>query len=170
MAEDPDWEDGLSLQKITRIVLLVGIIVVAGAMVYTLTRPEEEDVLFFVLNEDQVMKDFPVNTTVDQPVSLHAYVDNHLQRTTEFCVQIYRGNENLSINSSIGMENNSNAKYLFNHTKTLENEDSWITPMINVSFSSPGNQTILLELWVKTDFGWRYIPDYILIVRIEVFE
>ncbi len=170
MAEDPDWEDGLSLQKITRIVLLVGIIVVAGAMAYTLTRPEEEDVLFFVLNEDQVMKDFPVNITVDHPVSLHAYVDNHLQRTAEFCVRVYRGGVNFSINSSIGVDGNSNAEYLNNQTRILENEESWTTSMINVSFSSPGNQTILLELWVKTDFGWRYIPEYILFVRIEVFN
>lgn len=170
MSEDSEWKDGLSLNKMTRIVLLVGIIVVSGAMVYTLTRPEEEDVLFFILNEDQVMKDFPVNASVNEPVSVHAFVENHLQRTAEFSVRIYRGNTNLTHNISIGVENNPNATYLFNQTKMLENEASWITPMINVTFPFAGlDQQIVLELWINTDFGWRYLAEYIIYLRIRVY-
>ncbi|WP_371803244.1 DUF1616 domain-containing protein [Candidatus Lokiarchaeum ossiferum] len=170
MSEDPEWKDGLSLNKITRIVLLVGIIVVSGAMVYTLTRPEEEDVLFFILNEDQVMKDYPVNASVNQNVSVHAFVENHLQRSAEFAVRVYRGNSNLTHNISIGVEHNSYATYLFNYTKILENEVSWITPKINVSFPIAGpDQQVILELWVNTDFGWRFLPEYITFLRIEVY-
>ncbi|MHA1511728.1 MAG: hypothetical protein ACTSRX_08415 [Promethearchaeota archaeon] len=38
-----------------------------------------------------------------------------------------------------------------------------ISDMINVPFYEAGlNQTILLELWIYTDNGWEYYPNYIL--------
>ena len=54
-----DWDSGLKLNTITRIVLVFGIIFVLGATIYIVTRPEEPDLIFLALNENQVMKDFP---------------------------------------------------------------------------------------------------------------
>ena len=168
-SENFDWKSGLTLEKITKIVLIAGIIVISGAMIYTFTKPEEPDLLFFILNEDQELKDFQTNSTVGENVSVYAYIENHLGHTEDFSVRVYRGNTNISINVSIGVSENVNAVYLFNYTYTIENEQSKISDMISVPFYEAGfNQTILLELWINTDSGWEFYPNYILIQRLTI--
>ena len=169
--ENFDWKSGLTLDKITKIVLIAGIIVISGAMIYTFTKPEEPDLLFFLLNENQEMKDYQTNSTVGENVSVYAFIENHLGNTENFSLRVYRGNANISINASIGVSENVNAVYLFNYSYTIENEQSIISDMINVPFYEAGlNQTILLELWIKTDNGWEYIPNYILIQNFSIFD
>lgn len=168
-SENFDWKSGLTLEKITKIVLIAGIIVISGAMIYTFTKSKEPDLLFFILNENQELKDFQTNSTVGENVSVYAMIENHLGNTEEFSLKVYRGNSNISINISIGVSENVNAVYLFNYTYTLENEQSMISDMINVPFYEVGlNQTILLELWINTDNGWEYIPEYILIQNLSI--
>ncbi|MHA1473573.1 MAG: DUF1616 domain-containing protein [Promethearchaeota archaeon] len=162
-SENFDWKSGLTLEKITKIVLIAGIIVISGAMIYTFTKTEEPDLLFFILNENQELKDYQTNSTVGENVSVYAMIENHLGQTENFSVRVYRGNANISINVSIGVSENVNAAYLYNYTYTLKNEQSMISDMINVPFYEAGlNQTILLELWIYTDNGWEYYPNYIL--------
>ena len=168
-SENFDWKSGLTLEKITKIVLIAGIIVISGAMIYTFTKTEEPDLLFFILNENQELKDYQTNSTVGENVSVYAFIENHLGYTENFSVRVYRGNSNISINLSIGVSENANAAYLFNYTYTIENEQSKITDMINVPFYEVGlNQTILLELWINTDNGWEYYPEYILIQNLSI--
>ncbi|QEE15724.1 DUF1616 domain-containing protein [Promethearchaeum syntrophicum] len=169
-SENFDWKSGLTLEKITKIVLIAGIIVVSGAMIYTFTKTEEPDLLFFLLNENQEMKDFQTNSTVGENVSIYTFIENQLGYTENFSVRVYRGNSNISINRSIGVSENINASYLFNYTYTLENEQSIISDMIDVSFIEAGlNQSIILELWTFTENGWDYFPEYILIQRFAVY-
>ncbi|MBA7580777.1 hypothetical protein ES708_22671 [subsurface metagenome] len=169
-SENFDWKSGLTLEKITKIVLIAGIIVISGAMIYTFTKPEEPDLLFFISNENQELKDYQTNSTVGENVSVYAMIENHLGYTEDFSVRVYRGNSNISINVSIGVSENVNAAYLYNYTYTLENEQSMISEMINVPFYEAGlNQTILLELWINTDNRWQYYPDYILIQNLSIF-
>lgn len=168
-SENFDWKSGLTLEKITKIVLIAGIIVISGAMIYTFTKPEEQDVLFFILNENQELKDFQTNSTVGENVSVYVLIENHLGYTEDFAVRVYRGNSNISTNISIGVSENVNAVYLYNHTYTLKNEKSMISDMINVSFYETGlNQSIIIELWINTENGWEYIPNYILIQRLSI--
>ena len=168
-SENFDWKSGLTLEKITKIVLITGIIIISGAMIYTFTKTEEPDVLFFVLNENQESKDFQTNSTVGENVSVYAFIENHLGYSENFSVRVYRGNANLSVNVSIGVSENVNAAYLFNYTYTIEHEQSIITEMINIPFYEIGNQTILLELWINSDNGWEYYPTYILTQHMEIF-
>ena len=168
-SENFDWKSGLTLEKITKIVLIAGIIVISGAMIYTFTKPEEPDLLFFILNENQELKDFQTNSTVGENVSVYAMIENHLGYTEDFAVRVYRGNSNISTNVSIGVSENVNAAYLYNYTYTLENEQSIISDMINVSFYETGpDQKIILELWINSDNGWEYIPNYILIQKLSI--
>ena len=168
-SENFDWKSGLTLEKITKIVLITGIIVISGAMIYSFTKPEEQDVLFFILNENQELKDFQTNSTVGENVSVYVLIENHLGYTEDFAVRVYRGNSNISTNISIGVSENVNAVYLYNHTYTLKNEKSMISDMINVSFYETGlNQSIIIELWINTENGWEYIPNYILIQRLSI--
>ena len=169
-SENFDWKSGLTLEKITKIVLIAGIIIISGAMIYTFTKPEEQDVIFFILNENQELKDFQTNSTVGENVSIYALIENYLGYTEEFSVRVYRGNANLSTNVSIGVSENINAVYLFNYTYTIEHEQSKISDLINVPFHEAGlNQTILLELWINTDNGWEYYPNYILTQHMEIY-
>ena len=168
-SENFDWKSGLTLEKITKIVLIAGIIVISGAMIYTFTKPEEPDLLFFILNENQELKDFQTNSTVGENVSVYAMIENHLGNPEDFSIRVYRGNSNMSTNISIGVSENVNAVYLYNYTYTLENGQSIISDMINVSFYETGvNQAIILELWINMDNGWEYIPNYILIQRLSI--
>jgi uncharacterized membrane protein len=168
-SENFDWKSGLTLEKITKIVLIAGIIIISGAMIYTFTKPEEQDVLFFILNENQEMKDYQTNSTVGENVSVYAFIENYLGYSENFSVRVYRGNSNISINVSIGVSENINATYLFNYTYTIENEKSIISDVINIPFFETGlNQKILLELWIKTDNGWEYLPGYILIQDLSI--
>jgi len=168
-SENFDWKSGLTLEKITKIVLIAGIIIISGAMIYTFTKPEEQDVLFFILNEKQELKDFQTNSTIGENVSVYAYIENHLGYTENFSVRVYRGNPNISINVSAGVSENLNAAYLYNYTYTIENEQSKITEMINIPFYEIGNQTIILELWINSDNGWEYYPNYILTQHMAIF-
>ncbi len=168
-SENFDWKSGLTLEKITKIVLIAGIIIISGAMIYSFTKPEEQDVLFFILNENQELKDFPTNSTVGENVSIYALIENHLGYTENFSVRVYRGNADISINDSIGVSENINAAYLYNYTYTLENEQSMISDMINVSFYETGiNQSIIIELWINEDNAWGYYPGYILFLRLSI--
>ena len=108
-SENFDWKSGLTLEKITKIVLIAGIIVISGAMIYTFTKPEEPDLLFFLLNENQEMKDFQTNSTVGENVSVYTFIENQLGQTENFSVRVYRGNSDISINKSIGVSENINA-------------------------------------------------------------
>jgi len=169
-SENFDWKSGLTLDKITKIVLITGIIIISGAMIYTFTKTEEPDLLFFILNENQELKDYQTNSTVGENVSVYAMIENHLGQTENFSVRVYRGNANLSVNVSIGVSENINAAYLFNYTYTIEHEQSKISDVINVPFYEAGlNQTILLELWINTDNSWEYIPNYILTQHMEIY-
>ncbi len=167
-SENFDWKSGLTLEKMTKIVLIVGIIIISGAMIYTFTKPEEQDVLFFILNENQELKDFPTNSSVGENVSIHALIENHLGYTENFLVRVYRGNTDISINKSIGVSENVNADYLYNYTYTLENEQSLISDMINVTFFETGLNSLIIELWINSDNGWEYYPNYILFLRISI--
>jgi len=170
-SENFDWKSGLTLEKITKIVLIAGIIIISGAMIYTFTKTEEPDLLFFILNENQELKDYQTNSTVGENVSVYAMIENHLGKTEDFSVRVYRGNSNISTNVSIGVSENINATYLFNYTYTLENEQTKISDMINVTFYESGpDQKIILELWINTDNGWEYIPNYILIQHFSIFD
>ncbi|MHA2000665.1 MAG: DUF1616 domain-containing protein [Promethearchaeota archaeon] len=158
------------LTKLTRFILVFSIICVIGAIIYVESRPPEQDLLFFLLNEDQLMQDYPRNCTVDEPVKFHAFVENHLQKTTEFAIRIYRCETNFTINITTGISETQGAHYLYNRTQTLTNGQSWVTGMLNVSFPEAGNnQIIILELWKYSGGQWTFIPNYLLTLRIDVF-
>ncbi len=47
MARSLNTDTSLTWTKITRVILIVGILGVSGAIIYTISQPEEEDLLFF---------------------------------------------------------------------------------------------------------------------------
>ena len=162
------------LEKVTTGILIVSIIIMLTGIIYVSVRPEEEFTHFFLLNEDQKMKDYPTNATIGEDLSFHVYIECHYQDGKEYQVRIYQGTNETAINSSISVSSQTAQTYL-NETKKIEvnlaNEENWTSPMQTISFNAPGkNQVIICELWEINDKGeWTYIPTYILILRIDIY-
>lgn len=159
----------LSLEKITRIVLIIGILSVSGAIIYTLTLPEEEDILFFLLNEEQMLRDYPTNSSIGNPVTIHLYVQNMMKDAKEFQINIFRGKNSTFIDPDISVFSNPNATHLLNQNISLKHAEEWISDPITVIFPELGeNQLIICELWIKNGNSWEYLPGYVLTLRIDV--
>ncbi|WP_457557734.1 DUF1616 domain-containing protein [Candidatus Harpocratesius sp.] len=159
----------LSLEKITRIVLVVGIICVSGAIIYTLTIPEEEDVLFFLLNENRVLRDYPTNVTQGEKIITYVFIQNLLGESHDFQIRCYRGKAETFIDPQIGVATNSNVTLIDNQNISLGNKEEWISNQINITFPEVGSdQLVLYELWIKIGDSWHYLPNYLLTLRIDV--
>ncbi len=159
----------LSLEKITRIVLIVGIISVSGAIVYTLTSPKEDDILFFLLNEEQMLKDYPTNVTQGNKVIIHIFIQNLMHETKNFQIHIYRGYSDTYIDPEVSIISNPNVTSVKVQNIVLANEEQWISDPIEVEFTEIGdNQLIICELWIKNGEQWEYLPGYVLTLRIDV--
>lgn len=158
------------LEVITRVILIFGILFVSGGIIYVSTRPEEPDLFFFLLNENQVMRDYPTNTTVGEAVKFYVFIENLLGTSEKFAVRIYNTTEEYWINSTIGVSESNEVSYNFNQTVELNHKEEWISNSMELFFHEPGsNQVIILELWQFSVTGWRYIPDFLLTLRISVY-
>jgi uncharacterized membrane protein len=159
-----------NLETITRIVLVFGIIFILGGIIYQTTRPEETDLLFFLLNENQEMRNYPTNTTLENPVGFHIYLENQLNNPYDFAVRVYVCENSYNIDTLTTVYNTSGAHYIENQTIQLNDKQQWISDQFEISFNEVGeNQIIIVELWQKIGNVWLFIPDYMLIFRISVF-
>jgi uncharacterized membrane protein len=154
----------INLEKTTRGVLIVGILVVSGFIAYNLLKPNEEYVLFALLNEDMELGNYNSHLQPGNSTSLYFYLENHMQRTTEFNVRMYQGNESSYIKPSQGI---LNATLIGNFTHTLENNANW-TSFQTVRFDQTGMQFVGFEVYKLTNNGWSYIENHTIYLRINV--
>lgn len=158
------------LEKITRIVLIIGIISVSGAIIYTLTLPEEEDLLFFVLNEDQALRDYPTNSTVDESLILYTFIQNSLGEPYNFTVNVFLCENTTIIDPQQSLFQNPHAEFYINQSKLLDNKEEWISNPFSIEFDTPGqNQIIGFELWIYEEGIWTFKSNYILTIHIDIF-
>jgi uncharacterized membrane protein len=131
--------------KILRILLIIGIIIVSGFIIYAVLTPKPGYITFGLLNSDKKAEDYPTNAATGENVSFYVSVGNYLNRDFLFRIEILKGNNNTIIGSS----GSSNATSFINSsTIELQHGDVWISNEFNVSFSQPGNnQIIIAELW-----------------------
>jgi len=131
--------------KILKILLIIGIIIVSGFIIYAVLTPEPGYITFGLLNSDKKAEDYPTNATTGENVPFYVSVGNYLNRDFLFRIEILKGNNNTIIESS----GPSNATSFINSSAIeLQPRDVWISNEFNVSFSQPGyNQTIIAELW-----------------------
>ena len=140
-------------QKILKISLLMGIVIVSGFITYYIwyynVSQEEDYVGFGILNHRQEAEDYPTVAYVDQPIDFYVTVENELKRDFRFRVKVYRCN-NQTILSSDGAEN---AEYLFSTDKeTLKPHEDWESDKLTVSFPQAGDkQAIIVQLFEYTD-------------------
>jgi hypothetical protein len=169
MSKEETKDKGIDFHRVTRVLLILGLIGVSSAMLYSLLNPEKEpDVIFILLNEDKQMKDYPTQANVDAAIILCAYVENMLGDGAEFSLRVYTG-ANITLDEYIGVINNANASLQQTIDFNLKHNSEWISEPISSSFSQKGeNYEIIMELWQKINGEWQYMPRYILILRIQV--
>lgn len=172
MIEPPqNAEKSPKLENITRVILLICILFVSGAIIYVSTRPKETDIFFFLLNEDKLMQDYPTEVNVGEPVILFTYIENLSGISKIFQVRVYCTPDSTMINSSIGVSNLIEADYQYNQTSELENGETWISNPMQLIFNEMNSQKIIIfELWQYENNNWEYIPDYLLTLRIAINE
>lgn len=136
--------------KVLAVLLIIGIIVISGFIIYAVITPEPGYITFGVLNSDKKAESYPTNTTVGENVTFYISVGNYLNRDFSFRVEILMGNNE----TEIGSFGSLNATSVMNSSTTkLSHGENWISNEFNVKFSDPGyNQTIIAELW-ETNIG-----------------
>jgi len=136
--------------KVLAVLLIIGIIVISGFIVYSLFTPEPGYITLGLLNSDKKAENYPTNTTIGENVTFYVTVGNYLNRDFSFRIEILTGDNETVIGSS----GSSNATSFVNSSITmLSHGENWISNEFNVSFSLPGfNQIVIAELW-ETNIG-----------------
>ncbi len=146
-------------EKLLKICLILGIIVVSGFIIYVILTPEPGYVTFGILNENQEAGEYPTETSVNETISFYLTVENDLDRKFSFGFQIKKGNNDTFLSS-----NGSNGTlYQTIGNFTLNPKEFQIYGEFNISFSEVGeNQIIIAELWqIKREIEQYYSIIYL---------
>jgi len=127
-----------------KISLIIGILIVSGFIIYYLLKPEPGYVTFGILNEDKRAENYPTEATVNETISFHLTVGNHLDRNFTFGFKIKKGNSN----TIIGSFPSNGTLYLTLGNFTLKPNQGRIYGNYSISFLEAGeDQIIIAELW-----------------------
>jgi len=135
-------------QKILKVLLLFGIIIVSGFIIYYVWyfnfSHEEDYVGFGILNHNEEAEDYPTVAYANQSVKFYVTVENQLSREFTFKVKVYRGDAQTELSS----DGSENAYHLYSTDKeTLKPKRDWMSDKLSVSFPKNGtNQQIIVEL------------------------
>ena len=157
-------------QKILKISLLMGIVIVSGFITYYIwyynVSQEEDYVGFGILNHRQEAEDYITVAYVNQSIDFYVTVENELKREFTFRVKVYRGNEATELSS----DGAQNAEYLFGTDKeTLRPHEDWESDKLTVSFPQAGdNQAIIVQLFEYTDSDREFYD--ILWLRLKIIN
>ena len=157
--EENNRQSKKQFEKLLKICLIIGIIVISGFIIYYIVTPEPGFVTLGILNSEKKAENYPTNATVGQNISFYVTVENQMNREFSFRAETLKGDNNTIVTSSGSI----NAKSYFNTTKiTLLHNQFWISEMLNVSFSQPGaGQRIIVEIWEIPSSGKEKFFDLV---------
>jgi len=145
--------------KILKILLIIGIIIVSGFIIYAVLTPEPGYWYLGILNSDKQAENYPTNAAVDENITFYISVGNYLNRDFSFHIEILKGNNDTVLGSSPSLNATS---FVNSSTITLQHRVVWISNAFNVSFSQAGtNQIIIAELWEIPSVGIRRFYDVV---------
>ncbi|MFW9970967.1 MAG: hypothetical protein ACFFDF_12290 [Candidatus Odinarchaeota archaeon] len=134
-------------EKLLKICLIIGIIVVSGFIIYFILTPEPGSVTFGILNENQEAGNYQKEAAPNETVSFFLTVGNQLEREFIFGFKIKKGNDN-TVLSSNGSNGSNGTLYQTIGNFSLEPKQVQIYGEYNISFSDVGeDQIIIAELW-----------------------
>ncbi|MFX0020917.1 MAG: hypothetical protein ACFE9S_01225 [Candidatus Hermodarchaeota archaeon] len=147
-------------EKLLKICLILGIIVVSGFIIYFILTPEPGFVSYGILNENQEAGNYQTEATINETISFYLTVGNHLDREFEFRFKIKKGNK-YSLLSSNTPSNGTLYQTIGNFS--LDPNQIQIYGEYNISFSDVGeNQIIITELWqIKHGIEEFFIVEYL---------
>ena len=145
--------------KILKILLIIGIVVVSGFIIYALLTPKPGYCYLGILNSDKKAENYPTNAAVDENVTFYISVGNYLNRDFSFHIEILKGNNDTVLGSSHSLNATS---FVNSSIITLPHREIWISSAFNVSFSLVGtNQIIIAELWEIPSVSIRRFYDVV---------
>lgn len=148
-AEDIPIEGPYDLEKIVKISLIIGIIVISGFILYYLLNPEPGFVTFGILNSEKKAENYPTEVSVNEDVEFYIVVENHLNTEFVFEIRIYKGDNETKL-SSDGSEN-ADLNYTTDQ-EILDVGEKWESDKLSIRFSKIGSSQILIaELWEITE-------------------
>lgn len=150
-------------EKLLKISLIFGIIIVSGFIVYYVLTPEPGYVTFGILNEDQRAEEFTTEASINETITFYLSVGNYLDREFAFRFQILKGNNN----TLVGPFPSNGSLFLTIGNFTLEPNVERFYGEYNISFSEAGsNQRIIIELWEIKDKSEVFYNNLFLWVNI----
>jgi len=146
--------------KILKILLITGIIIVSGFTIYAVLTPEPGYWYLGILNSDKKAENYPTNAAVDENITFYISLGNYLNRDFSFHIEILKGNNDTVLGSSLPSINATS--FVNSSTIILPHRGVWISNAFNVSFSQTGtNQIIIAELWEIPSVGIRKFCDVV---------
>ena len=131
--------------KILKLLLIIGIIVISGFIIYAIFTPRPGYITIGLLNSEKKAEDYTTITTTGENVTFYVSVANYLNRDFSFRLEILKGDNNTIFGPAPSVNSYS---YVNLSTINLHHGENWISSSLNVSFSQPGdNQSIIVELW-----------------------
>ncbi|MFX0006493.1 MAG: hypothetical protein ACFFA7_06545 [Promethearchaeota archaeon] len=147
-------------EKLLKLCLIFGIIVVSGFVIYFILTPEPGFIAYSILNENQEAGNYPTKAVANETISFYLNVENHLNREFMFGFKIKKGNEDTLLSSN----NPSNGTlYQTIGNFSLNPNEFHIYGEYNISFSEVGeDQIIIAELWqIKHEIESFFIVHYL---------
>ncbi len=134
----------IHLDKLLKICLIIGIVIVSSFIIYYLLNPEPGNVTFGILNKDKEAENYQEVASVNETISFYLSVGNNLDREFKFKFKIKKGDNNTVMSSS----GSNGSLYLTLGNFTLPHNTNKLYGEYNISFSETGvNQIIIAELW-----------------------
>ena len=147
--EDIKIKGKLEFRKLLSLLLIFGITIVSGFIIYNIIKPKSGYITFGILNSDK-STDFQKECVVGENISLYVFIGNHLNRELNFRLEILRGDNNTYLASN----QPTNGSSFLNISTAIFNGVDWMSNLINISFTEPGiNELIIAELWlIRIDY------------------
>ncbi len=145
--------------KLLKLLLIIGIIVISGFIIYAFLAPKPGYWYLGILNSDKKAENYPTNAAVDENITFYVSVGNYLNRDFSFHIEILKGNNDTILGPSPSINANS---FVNSSLITLPHSVDWISSAFNVSFPTAGtNQIIIAELWENPSVGIRRFCDVV---------
>jgi len=142
-------ESKKQFDKIVRVCLIGGIIVVSGFIIYYILIPKDGYVTFGILNSDKKGENYPTQAYLGENIDFYVTVENHMGTQFIFRLKIYKGNNDTQLSSSGSRDAELN---ITTPKITLDNTGKWMSEKLSLSFYTIGsNQIIIVELWQFVD-------------------
>ena len=145
--------------KLLKLLLIIGIIVISGFIIYAILTPKPGYWYLGILNYDKKAENYPTNVAANDSITFYISVGNYLNRDFSFRIEILKGDNETVLGSSPSLNATS---FVNSSTITLLHRAEWISNAFNISFSQPGNnQSIIAELWEIPSVGVRRFYDVV---------